>query len=235
MQMKNEIVFISKLREYKILFLSAIENLAEVINQPEAFLIIDKKVYDLYRERLNIELPSERIVLVDVHEEIKNLEYAMSLYKSVMEISARKNIHLVSIGGGIIQDLSGFIASTLYRGVNWTYVPTTLLSLADSCVGGKTSLNFESYKNLIGTFYPPSQILVNAEFTQTLSDLDYFSGLGEVVKLHLNGGTETTNFLVRELLDGILSRDVDSINQSILSCLKIKKAFIEEDEFDQGK
>lgn len=235
MQVTNEITFLSKLRNYNISFNNDFRVVSEIINKPDVYLIMDKKVHDLYTDKLEIKLPIDRVTLVDVTEEIKNIEYVLHLFKSIMSISAKKNIHLVSIGGGIIQDLSGFVASTLYRGVHWSYIPTTLLSLADSCVGGKTSLNFGSYKNLIGTFYPPHEIIVNAAFTQTLSELDYYSGVGEVVKLHLNGGLETTNYLKQYLFQGILQKSTRAIEDSIKSCLKIKKSFIEEDEFDQGR
>jgi len=235
MQIVNEIKFNSKLRNYKVTFNDSMESISKVVNSSSVYLIIDRKVYDLYESRLGVNLAKDHIALVDVAEEIKNIEYVMQLVRSIMNISAKKNIHLVSIGGGIIQDLSGFVASTLYRGVHWSYIPTTLLALADSCVGGKTSLNFDSYKNLIGTFYPPHEIIINAEFTQTLEELDYYSGVGEVVKLHLNGGTKTVDYLVNNLFQGIFSRNTDTISNSIKSCLLIKKSFIEEDEFDQGR
>lgn len=235
MQVVNEIEFLSRIRNYKISFNEDFNAISDVINQPNVYLIIDKKVYDLYSGKLDIRLPEERILQVEVKEEIKNIEYVLHLFRSIMLNSAKKNLHVVSIGGGIIQDLSGFVASTLYRGVHWSYIPTTLLSLADSCVGGKTSLNFGSYKNLIGTFYPPHEIIINAAFTQTLSELDYYSGVGEIVKLHLNGGFDTAKYLEKDLFRGIVQKVNRSIEDSIKSCLAIKKSFIEEDEFDQGR
>jgi 3-dehydroquinate synthase len=235
MQIVNKIQYLSKLRNYDVIFNDDLKIISNVINQVDVYLIIDRKVYDLYSCKLDITLPKDRIMFVDVSEDIKNIEFVMHIFKSIMQTSAKKNIHLVSIGGGIIQDLSGFVASTLYRGVHWSYIPTTLLSLADSCVGGKTSLNFSSFKNLIGTFYPPHEIIINAEFTQTLSDLDYYSGVGEVVKLHLNGGLDTANYFVSNLSQGILQKNTKVIEASIRSCLSIKKSFIEEDEFDQGR
>ena len=92
----------------------------------------------------------------------------------------RKNHRLIGIGGGIIQDITAFIASIMYRGVDWFLFPTTLLAQGDSCIGSKTSINFGEYKNQIGGFYPPHKIFINLDFLNTLSDKDIKSGLGEM-------------------------------------------------------
>ena len=138
--------------------------------------------------------------MLPVREERKTLETVQELYGHFLGRSAKRNMTLISIGGGILQDISGFAASTLYRGINWVFVPTTLLAQADSCIGSKTSLNYQGYKNLLGTFYPPNEVYIYMPFLATQAELDFYSGLGEVVKLHLMGGAERTRELIALLL-----------------------------------
>lgn len=141
---------------------------------------------------------------------------------------------MVSIGGGILQDISGFAASTIYRGINWIYIPTTLLAQADSCIGSKTSLNYSNYKNLIGTFYPPTRIHIYTPFLTTLQAADFYSGFGEVIKLHLMGGRDYFTSLLN-LSPLILNRDATALTKAIQQSLKIKLSFMEGDEFDMGR
>lgn len=141
---------------------------------------------------------------------------------------------LISIGGGIIQDITGFVASTLYRGLNWVFIPTTLLAQADSCIGSKTSLNYKRFKNLIGTFYPPSEVHIFSKFLQTLEKYDFLSGMGEVAKLHIMGGVDTiSSFIV--VLPALLRRDDAAILLAIRRSLTVKLSYMEGDEFDTGR
>src|SRR6202044_2708720 len=119
------------------------------------------------------------------------------VFDQMILLKPTKKTKIISIGGGITQDVSGFVASTFYRGLNWVYVPTTLLAQADSCMGSKTSLNYKSYKNILGTFYPPHKIYITTSFTSTLQEEDFYSGMGEVAKLHIMGGMQTLDFLIK--------------------------------------
>ena len=143
-------------------------------------------------------------------------------------------MQLISVGGGITQDLTGFVANILYRGIKWIFVPTTLLAACDSCIGGKTSLNYKKYKNLLGTFYPPDEIHICARFFDTLSEGDYKSGLGEVVKFNIMEGEDGLKKMENNIAS-LLTREKEKINQFVLSSLTYKKKFIEVDEFDRGE
>ena len=121
-------------------------------------------------------------------------------------MAAKRNTHLVSVGGGIVQDITGFVANCLYRGIKWTFYPSTLLAACDSCIGGKSSLNYKGFKNLLGSFYPPDEIYIYPQFFHTLSDRDYCSGLGEVVKFNVIAGEEKFVKLENEIYD-ILNYD----------------------------
>lgn len=173
-------------------------------------------------------------MLFAVSEDRKGLESVMELYDRLMERSAKKNITLISIGGGIVQDVTGFVAATLYRGLNWVFVPTTLLAQADSCIGSKTSLNYKRFKNLLGTFYPPAYVHIYPFFLQTLSREDFLSGLGEVVKLHIMGGKQSTLALVANFA-AVLRQDATALLQIIQSSLAIKQSYMKGDEFDTGR
>lgn len=169
-----------------------------------------------------------------ISEDRKNLDTVQELYDQLVERSAKRNLTLISFGGGILQDITGFVASTIYRGINWIYIPTTLLAQADSCIGSKTSLNYHKYKNLIGTFFPPARIHLYTPFLQTQLDNDFFSGFGEVIKLHLMGGPSQYSQL-KELTPAILKRQPEALLQAIQQSLQVKLNYMAGDEFDNGR
>jgi len=228
------VIIKSSIRNYELKFAETSEFLKELIDNPEHIFIIDSTVWELYKDCLLEKTPLERTIIQPICEEIKNLEAVGKLYDHLIDLQAKRNITLIVIGGGILQDICGYTASTLYRGINWIFVPTTLLAQADSCIGSKTSLNYRKYKNLIGTFYPPSKIYVYSKFLFTLSDLDYYSGLGEVVKLYIMAGREKSEEL-RRILPLLKEKDPNLLSKVIEESLFIKKCYIEEDEFDKGK
>ena len=196
------------------------------------YWVIDRNVYELYKDAFS-DVPETRLTLLDAVEQHKTLETSLDICERMTALSAKRNAALVSVGGGITQDVTGFSANVLYRGIHWTFVPTTLLAACDSCIGGKTSLNYKGYKNLLGTFYPPERIHVCADFFITLSDGDYSSGLGEVVKFNLLQG-ERGLADMEEHLPALLSRDNAAVGRFTERALAFKKTFIEADEFDTG-
>jgi len=195
---------------------------------------VDENVWGLYSADLLRTLPRDGTIVLKISEDRKNLDTVQEIYNDLIHRSAKRNLTVISIGGGILQDITGFAASTLYRGINWIFIPTTLLAQADSCIGSKTSLNYQGYKNLIGTFYPPSEVYIYTPFLASLTDLDFFSGLGEVVKLHMMGGAEKTAEF-KELLPSVIGRDANVLERCVKNSLLIKKSYMEGDEFDTGK
>jgi len=224
----------SKIRDYSAEFAETDEFIKGIVARPDHVFIIDNTVWDLYRETVLQEVPIDKTIFQPITEDFKNLESVNKLYDRLVNFQAKKNITLVVIGGGILQDICGYVASTLYRGVRWILMPTTLLAQADSCIGSKTSLNYKNYKNLIGTFYPPTEIFIYLQFLFTLSELDYFSGLGEIVKLHIMAGVQKIEE-IRIKLPLLKKRDLSTLRSVIEESLQIKKAYIEEDEFDAGR
>lgn len=229
-----QLTITSNIRDYHINFEKDGSFIKQLASRENSVFVIDEKVWQLYSSSLLCDLPKEKVILQKAKENLKNIESVCHLYEKIMDFSPRKNMTLVSIGGGIIQDITGFVASTLYRGINWIFVPTTLLAQVDSCIGAKTSLNFKHFKNLIGSFYPPSQIYLYPGFLNSLSEEDFYSGVGEMAKLHLMDGSMSTQKF-QDALSLIEERDVQTLLQTTQNCLRIKKSYIEDDEFDTGK
>lgn len=226
--MAKNIAIKSHRGKYRVFFEDGLDFL-EKLKQRRGFWVIDRNVFNFYRRRFD-DINPDSVTLFDAQEENKTIEAAMKLCRELAVKSCRRNTDFISVGGGIVQDVSGFVASTLYRGLKWIYVPTTLLAQADSCIGSKTSLNVDSYKNLVGTFYPPKEIFLSTEFLNTLGQKEMFSGMGEIVKLQL---MKAKNW--KELI-GVADRLAGAgLPDMLLDSLMIKKRYIERDEFDSGE
>jgi 3-dehydroquinate synthase len=224
----------SNIRDYEAVVEESAGFIEALAAHPQAVFVIDENVWNIYSKTLLKSLPIEAIIVLPINEDRKNLNTVQELYDQLVERQAKRNLTLISIGGGILQDITGFTASTIYRGINWIYVPTTLLAQADSCIGSKTSLNYHKYKNLIGTFFPPTRIHIYTSFLQTQLDSDFFSGFGEVIKLHLMGGMSHYQQLV-EQTPAIQKRQSVPLLQAIQQSLQIKLSYMAGDEFDIGR
>ena len=200
-------------------------------NQPGVFCLADKKVFALY-EKDFAALPPEKIFLIEATEEQKSFEVLAPIFVWLLKSGLRRDGCLLVVGGGVLQDIGCFIASVLFRGVRWELIPTTLLAQCDSCIGSKSSINIQSYKNQIGTFYSPHRIGLTYSVLKTLPRDEIRSGLGEAIKLHLLTGEKEFTELMKDLTR--LPEDQSVLPKWIVSSLQIKKTYIEQDEFDQG-
>lgn len=223
----------SSTKEYEVYMHTDFNSIEELECDENTFVIVDKKVYSLYYDAVFSRF-NNNCYIVEAIEESKTIETALEICERMTELPAKRNAKLISFGGGIIQDITGFVASVLYRGIHWIFYPTTLLAACDSCIGGKTSLNHRSFKNLLGTFYAPDEIHICAPFFASLERKDFFSGLGEVFKFNFMAGEEGIQF-IEEMLPSIMNRDEKIINEIVLRSLRFKKRFIEIDEFDRGE
>jgi 3-dehydroquinate synthase len=217
---------------YEARFTPDLLNDPSVLLEGEPHFIIDSNIARLYSQQLKSVLSHPNVILVDATEQNKSLESASQIITTLVAQKTRRNHHLVAIGGGIIQDLVCFIASTLLRGVSWQLVPTTLLAQADSCIGSKSSINVGDAKNIVGTFYPPTKIYIDQNFLQTLHQNEIRSGIGEILKVHAIDSAESFNRVASSL--SAMTKDLDALQPFIYSALTIKKRYIEVDEFDEG-
>jgi 3-dehydroquinate synthase len=226
----------SKIKNYSITIHTDFDFIGELASISPRALLIDHNVWVHYESTFIKFFQKEEIIIIEATEVNKTVEYALRLCDSVMSANARKNMTIISIGGGIVQDVSGFLASILYRGVNWIYIPTTLLAQSDSCMGSKTSLNYKNFKNLLGTFYPPNKIHLNVAFTRTLTKMDFYSGIGEIVKLHLMGGQKNIDLITTKIKELDRQRENDEfLTELVKNSLSIKYSYIKDDEFDTGR
>tara|TARA_R110002020_G_scaffold269152_4_gene484472 strand:+ start:607 stop:1647 length:1041 start_codon:yes stop_codon:yes gene_type:complete len=194
-----------------------------------SFVLIDSNVNKLYPS-LTFGIDPDKIIIIEASEENKSLEFCKNLISLLLDKGIKKNHKLIAIGGGITQDVTGFVASILYRGIGWLFYPTTLLAQADSCIGSKTSINFLNVKNLVGTFYPPREIICNTEFLNTLDKSEIKSGIGEILHYYIYDGNPKT-FEIEKDYDRLLI-DRNLLMTHIQESLKIKKEMIQKDEFD---
>lgn len=223
----------SNLHEYNVNIETDFSFVEELVKCQNSLFVIDKNLYNLYKKTLFKQISEDRLIVLEALEDNKVIETVLTICDAMTNIPAKRNANLISFGGGIIQDITGFTANILYRGIHWTFVPTTLLAACDSCIGSKTSLNYKQYKNLLGTFFPPESIHICPLFFKTLSDKDFLSGLGEVVKFNIMSGIEGLERIEGDI-KGLLQRDEKLLSSYLKSSLNYKKPFIEADEFDRG-
>lgn len=221
----------SSIHDYEVRFEDNFANvLKKQINQGD-IILIDENVYNLYKRHFIPASNKCEYILIKASEEQKSYLQLAPIIESMIEKDFKKNNKLIVIGGGITQDIGAFIASNMYRGVSWFFYPTTLLAQCDSCIGGKSSINFGKYKNQLGNFYPPNEIIIDLRFLDTLAELDIRSGLGEMIHFYLVSGHEDFNKIQSEYEVCLTNRGV--LKSLIYRSLQIKKKIIEIDEFDK--
>jgi 3-dehydroquinate synthase len=194
--------------------------------------IIDEKVAVLYKDEMNNILSSKSALIIEANEKNKSLDKFPMYVENLVSQEIRRNHILVAIGGGVIQDITCFLAATLLRGLKWHFFPTTLLAQADSCIGSKSSINVGKIKNILGTFTPPEQIYVCLNFLKTLEEPELYSGIGEMLKVHAIDSPDSYDKISSDYEK--LFTDHSLMKSYIYKSLGIKKVLIELDEFDQG-
>ena len=195
----------------------------------DSFSIADKLVSDLWKDAI----PPDVFSVLAV-EQNKTLETSAKIIEAMRSKGIQRQSHLKAFGGGIIQDLATITASLYMRGIGWTYHPTTLLGMVDSCIGGKSSINVGRYKNVAGNFYPPQKIIIDVEFCKTLALAEQVAGLCEAIKICYAAKNNSFNQYLENFSDLSLPLSSNKLLSLIELSLLTKKTFIEEDEFDHG-
>lgn len=232
LHVSDELIIQSHKGSYAVNFNeSLLDDVTELFENTPHFLI-DANVARLYKIELASVINHPKVIVIEATEENKSIERVIPVIARLVANKARRGDTLVAIGGGIIQDITCFIASTLLRGMAWRFVPTTLLAQADSCIGSKSSINLGATKNILGTFNPPEKIHLCSKFLDTLDQKDIYSGVGEILKVHAIAGKETFDLLAATYDQLFTDRAV--LRRYIGSALRIKQKYIELDEFDRG-
>lgn len=206
------------------------EKLVSLTDKHSCFYIIDQNVKNLYAGLFgDLLLPNNHFVL-EAHEENKSFDSLFGIYDFLLENQADRGSCIVVIGGGITGDTGSFAASTFMRGTKLVHVPTTLLAMVDSSIGGKTGVNYSKYKNFIGSFYEPETVITSAKFLETLPEEDLLSGMGEVLKYAL---LEKDFFeYCFEKLDGTNNIPEEDLIYLISRSANIKNHVVTQDKLD---
>lgn len=200
---------------------------------------IARNYLDIVKDQLSSQFKVNTLIIED-GEDAKNFFTFQLILQKCLSLKFDRKDTLIALGGGVVGDITGFAASTYYRGINYIQIPTTLLAMIDSSVGGKTAINVPEGKNLIGTFYQPHLVYIDVDNIKTLPDREFRSGLGELVKYTLLGsrwdvllGESFLSFVSRNAKK-IISKNSEILRDTIDHCLKIKSNIVSEDEKEKG-
>ncbi len=214
---------------------SVVGQVSSLINfsMQNPIIVADENVAKFHLEKISAVLQSSgfesKSVVVPAGEQHKNLETISTLWKAFLENGLDRKSTVIALGGGVLSDMTGFAASTYMRGINWIAVPTTLLSMVDASLGGKTGFDLPEGKNLIGAFYPPKLVLADPQLLNTLPEAELISGMAEVVKHGVISDPE---------LFALCGRGLDWVKNNLEEVVKramsVKIKVIEEDPYEKG-
>jgi len=215
--------------------LSSKSLLSDHIQGKQVMIVTNTTIAPLYLEKLKDALSDfnvESVVLPD-GEKFKTLETLNKVFDALLKAKFDRSSTLVALGGGVVGDITGYAAASYQRGVNFIQVPTSLLSQVDSSVGGKTGVNHELGKNMIGAFYQPKAVIIDVDTLDTLSDQEYSAGMAEVIKYGLLGNADFF-YMLETNIESIMARNKDLIIEIIFNSCKDKASIVALDEFEKG-
>ncbi|MCF7792790.1 MAG: 3-dehydroquinate synthase [Candidatus Cloacimonetes bacterium] len=198
------------------------DELRNIYFEDDKFVIIDRKLFELFPEKFNIF--KERSHIFKANEENKNLENVKQILQNMHAKNVNRKTLIIGIGGGVTTDITGLAASLYKRGCNLMLIPTTLLSMVDAAIGGKTGINFEGIKNGIGNFYPAKKILIDTDFLKTLPQSEILAGMVEIIKM---------SFLPTSKLDSLLKENY-TFQGLIEAAVRTKMGICIKDMEDKG-
>lgn len=199
-------------------------------------IVTDSNVAKLYLDDVKsiFDISNEVYSFVfDAGEESKNLNTVSLLYEHLIINKFTRNSLLIALGGGVVGDLTGFAAATFLRGIDFIQIPTTLLSQVDSSVGGKTGVDFNQYKNMVGAFYMPKLVYMNIGTLASLDENNFACGMGEVIKSALIADNDFFLWL-KENHESIINKSFDSLEYMVNKCCQIKGHIVEIDPKEKG-
>lgn len=212
------------------------DNIQNYFENKKYFLITNTTLAKLYPELL-YKFPQNRIIVIKDGEKYKNIKTFEYILNQLLKEKIERKDCIVAFGGGVVGDLAGYVASSILRGVELIQIPTTLLAMCDSSIGGKTGFNSKFGKNLIGSFYLASKVLIDPAFLDTLNDYEYRCGLGEVLKYAFieKSCNSESNYNLLNFLSNTQKEDVKRhINYIINACVNLKAHVVQNDRLEGG-
>ena len=207
-----------------------LERISDHLPAAPVFIVTDPIVRRLYGKRF----PAGPVIEMGVGESIKTLDTVADIYSALIGHEADRSAFLLGIGGGIVCDVAGFVASTYLRGIRFGFVPTTLLAQVDAGVGGKNGVNFSGYKNMVGVFNQPEFVLCDPGVLTTLSDGDRGCGLAEIVKHGAIADADLFSFLESNT-DAVLGLEPAAVHRMVYDSVVIKSTIVNRDEKETGE
>ncbi len=201
-------------------------------------IVTESNVAPLYLETIENQLKGKCkeiiSVVFDAGEANKNLDTVKLIYEKLILAKFDRRDMLIALGGGVTGDITGFTAATYLRGIDFVQIPTSLLAQVDSSIGGKTGVDFDSYKNMVGAFHMPKLVYINVSTLTTLSDEQFISGMGEIIKHGLIKDKAYFNWLMSNR-DNILAKEPETLMEMIRISCNIKRLVVENDPTEKGE
>lgn len=201
-------------------------------------IITDSKVNGLYSDDVCSVL-KDKCKQIEVFsfpdgEKSKNLDTVKDIYDFLIQNKFERKDMLLALGGGVVGDITGFVAATYLRGIDFVQIPTTLLAQVDSSVGGKTGVDFNQYKNMVGAFYMPKLVYMNLAVLRSLDDRQYYSGMAEVMKYGLIKNAAFYEWIIDNMYE-IHERDLETLEEMVMKSCTFKKLVVEKDPTEKGE
>lgn len=219
----------SKLKTYDIIIKNhLLKDLRDYFHDDIFYVVIaDDMIPEPYINQVTTQLKQHVVIRFPAGEQSKSLEQYQYIVEEMQKFNIARDACVIALGGGVTGDLSGFVAATYMRGIDYVQIPTTLLSQIDSSVGGKVAINTKKSKNSLGQFYPPSLVLIDPTTLKTLTRRQFNNGVAEIIKYGM--------IYSKSLFESLINEDVETkLEDIIYQSLAIKKHFVESDEYDQG-
>ena len=213
----------------EILINESLANVSKYLPSNNVIVITDDNLQQYYANQF----PDFPVIKIPTGEAIKTLSTVENIIEQLIELQANRHTFLLGIGGGIVCDITGFVASIYMRGIPFAFVSTSLLSQVDASVGGKNGVNFNSYKNMLGNFNQPQFVLCDTKMLNSLPKAEIKNGMGEILKHALIADANMFE-LISAKTQAILNLDTDIIPKLISENINIKAKIVEEDEMEQG-
>lgn len=206
------------------------KNVEKYLPSSNVVIVADGNVYDHYHDSF----PDVKTIQIDTNEKIKDLDTVNFIIDELVEMEADRSVFLLGIGGGILCDIAGFVASIYMRGISFGFVSTTLLSQVDASVGGKNGVNFKGYKNIVGVFNEPDFVICDPEILKTLPVDELLNGCAEIIKHGAIADKELFEYLEKNY-QGIIDLDSDVIERVVYDSVVIKSDVVNRDEKEKGE